>query len=192
MLSDLCTLHSTHCTISVHPFLYELGQTKHTYGTNTGLSGYGSASAACCSTAAAADQLVLQQIRNLCLLQFCKMVWVLKKKKNTPQMGWEGSRCTVQLSDPKGDKFRLTKAEGTQRRQQQTTQGSDLVSCSAAVRIASLTTSLGMRSCGFANGFLVPCEKFKICDIRNCRVHKGIKYSYAISVSMLSVYLFAF
>lgn len=107
-------------------------------------------------------------------------------------MGWEGSRCIVKLSDPKGDKFRLTKAEGTQRRQQQTTQGSDLVSCSAAVRIASLTTSLGMRSCGFANGFLVPCEKFKICDIRNCRVHKGIKYSYAISVSMLSVYLFAF
>lgn len=37
----------------------------------------------------------------------------LKKKKNTPQMGWEGSRCIVKLSDPKGDKFRLTKAEGT-------------------------------------------------------------------------------
>ena len=47
MVSDLCTLQNTHCTISVHPLLYELGQTKHTYGTNTGLRGYGSASAAC-------------------------------------------------------------------------------------------------------------------------------------------------
>lgn len=154
----------------------------------------------------AQPQLLIAPIRRLLLQISCfqsrytvsacssSVKWSEFKKQKKPhitQMEWEESRCIVKLPDPKSNKFHLTKAEG-QRRLQQATQGSDLVSCSATVRIASLITSLEMHLHGSATRILLLCETFKICNVRNYIVHKGVKYTYTIFVAMLSLYLLYF